>query len=80
MMDVKDSPYAEWLEGTIRTLAENDVKSISLAARLGTDEVFTAYFECDMTDMVILAENIRMDATAEMIRNNRDLLMEDDDG
>ncbi len=80
MKDVKDLPYAEWLEGAIRTLAENDVKSISLAARTGTDEVLTAYFKCDMTEMVILAENIRMDATAEMIRNNRDLLMEDDDG
>ena len=74
-MDVKKLPFAEWLEECIRTLAGAEPTVISIAAILKGGKVYTAYYRASIQDQLILAENIRLDATYEMIKANADTIV-----
>lgn len=76
MDEIMNLPYAGWLEEAIATLAACGAKSIALAAQVENNTVFTAYFNADMTDKIILSENIRMDAVFEMAKANARAIVE----
>lgn len=76
MTDIKSLPYAGWLEDMIKSLAETEPENIAMAAKLRDGTVLTAYYMADMTDKVILAENIRMDAVFEMAKANARAIVE----
>ncbi len=76
MKDPNELPYAEWLEESIRTLAEEDAVSIGIAAILKNGEVYTAYYNAGIQDKLVLAENIHLDATYAMIKANARSIVE----
>ena len=78
-MDIKDQPYAAWLEKTLRGIVEMQPERICLCARLPGGEVATSYYQCDASDMALFAHNIYSDAVLEVVRNNRDLLLDADE-
>ena len=76
MIDPSKLPYAEWLEETIRKLAENDVKCIALAAVVGTAEVLTAYYNANMADKAVMATMIQADGLFDMTLANAKMIVE----
>ena len=84
MKDVKDLPYAGWLEGAIRALSERDVDCIAIAARTKDEEVLTAYYEASLSDKAVIAAFIQGDAMLDMAINNARMIVdaaeEDEDG
>ena len=69
-MDVSKLPYAAWLEDTIQKLVESQPQHICIAAILPDDTVGTAYRMCDARDKSILAHNIQVDITMDIIEAN----------
>ena len=78
-MDIREEPYAQWLEKTLRGIVEMKPERICLCAMLPGGEVATCYYQCDAGDLALFAHNIYSDAMLEVIRNNRDLLQDDDE-
>lgn len=75
MKDVKELPYAGWLEECIRRLADMDAETIAMAAILPGGECFTAYFNASLQDKLIMAGNIHMDVMLDMTKvNAREIL------
>ena len=83
MDDIKNAPYAEWLEECIRTLVGMDPSRIGLCATLEDGSTMTAYYQCDAQDKAVFAHHIQSDVTMDVIRANigmiRDALEEDGD-
>ena len=70
MMDIEKLPYAKWLEETIRDLVEGNPQQICIAAIMPDRSVGTAYYECSAQDKAILAHNIQVDITMDVIEAN----------
>ena len=69
-MDIDKLPYAKWLEETIRALVESNPQQICIAAIMPDRSVGTAYYECSAQDKAILAHNIQVDITMDVIEAN----------
>lgn len=69
-MDIWKAPYAAWLEDTIRDLVESNPQQICIAAIMPDKSVGTAYYECSAQDKAILAHNIQVDITMDIIEAN----------
>lgn len=69
-MDIEKLPYAKWLEETIRDLVESQPECICVAAIMPDKSVGTAYYECSVQDKAILAHNIQVDITMDVIEAN----------
>ena len=85
MKDITKEKYAEWLENSVKAIAEGDAKSILLAAKLGNGEVVTGYYECGLEDKAMLLAHIQADMTMSIVQNNADMVKKaiddlDDDG
>lgn len=67
MKDIRDAPWAEWMEATLRTMLEEDITSIALATISKDGGVGTAYFGCGSREMgiaakLLLAQALNMEA------------------
>lgn len=69
-MDINKLPYAKWLEETIRDLVESNPQQICIAAIMTDRSVGTAYYACSVQDKAILAHNIQVDITMDVIEAN----------
>lgn len=83
MDEIKNAPYAEWLEECIRTLFCEAPVRIGLCATLEDGSTMTAYYQCDAQDKAVFAHHIQNDVTMDVILANidmlRDALEEDED-
>ena len=73
----------QWLEETVKTILEKELKTIGIVAIRENGDVLTSYYGVDQTDMAIMAHNIQMDIVWENLGINRDRLAElldEDDG
>ena len=77
-MDVRDTPYAGWLEELIGTLMEMKPEKIGMAAILPSGDVLTGYFgDCGHTDKAVMAHNIQLDSLMDVVMANaRDIVRE----
>ena len=69
-MDIWKAPYASWLEDTIRDLVESNPQQICIAAIMPDKLVGTAYYKCTAQDKAIIAHNIQVDITMDIIEAN----------
>lgn len=77
-MDVRDTPYAGWLEELIETLMETKPEKIGVVALLPGGDVVTGYFgDCGHTDKAIMAHNVQLDSLMDVVTANaRDIVRE----
>lgn len=66
----------QWLEETVKTILEKELKTIGIVAIRENGDVLTSYYGVDQTDMAIMAHNIQMDIVWENLGINRDRLAE----
>lgn len=74
--DLKDIPWAGWLEEGLRDLMGMAPQCIAMSAILPDGEIYTGYWEASCADKIQIAGNIQMDATLDMLRANGDILRE----
>lgn len=83
-MDIDKLPYAKWLEETIRSLVESQPECICVAAIMPDRAVGTSYYNCSAQDKAILAHNIQVDITMDVIEANigeiKEMLEQEEDG
>ena len=74
--DLKDIPWAGWLEEGLRDLVGMEPQCIAISAILPGGEIYTGYWEDSCADKIQIAGYIQMDATLDMLRANGDILRE----
>lgn len=69
--DITKSPYAEWLEGLIKSVMEHGPVSIGVVMLLPDNTgTLTAYYNSDCQDKAVMAHNIYSDSIYDMIKVN----------
>lgn len=56
MRDIRDAPWVEWVEATLRVMLDEDITSIALATISRDGGVGTAYYGCGSREMGIAAK------------------------
>ena len=85
-MNVKDLPYAEFLEEAIRSLAEHKAEKIVICAALEDGNYLTGYYgDCGPVDKAVMAHHINSDAMMDVIYANAQSIIQaaeegEDDG
>lgn len=69
-MDIWKAPYAAWLEDTIRNLVESNPQQICISAIMPDKSVGVAYYKCSAQDKAIIAHNIQVDITMDIVEAN----------
>lgn len=77
--NITDMPYAQWLEQTLRDISDLDVRSIAFSGVLESGDVYTAYYNAQMTDKLVLAGIINQDAMMDTLEANGVIEYEEDD-
>ena len=61
-MDIKEAPYAQWLEGVLRDMVEIKPEQIGLCVLMKDGASATSYYNCAATDKAVMAHNIYADS------------------
>lgn len=87
MADIKEEPYAEWLEGVLREMLDLEPQSIAVVMLMPDGTRGTAYWNTDDIDLAVMMDAIAEDKYLGWIRKNKEELLEalneegdDDDG
>jgi len=83
-LNIEESPYAEWLEGTIRTIVTLQPDAIGLVAVRDSDGMaLTSYYNAGVREKTEFIHHILSDNIMEIIENNattvRNIIMDADD-
>lgn len=65
--NITGMPYAQWLEQTLHDISDLPVKSIALVGVLEDGGVYGNYYECMMSDKILISGIISQDATLDMM-------------
>ena len=70
-MDVRDSPYATWLEGLIKAIMEHKPATIGVCCIMDDGEAMTGYFgDVGHADKAVMAYHLQIDAITDVIKAN----------
>lgn len=72
MTDITKEPYANWLENSLRILAELKPETIGIVSIMPDGSTGTHYYMADNRDRVTMVEAIMIDYLEELIRANVD--------
>ena len=72
MTDITKEPYAEWLEASLRVLAELKPETIGIVSIMPDGSTGTHYYMADNRDRVTMVEAILVDNLEELLRANAD--------
>lgn len=70
MSDLHELPYAEWLEGSLKSIVGKPVQAICIMTKLDTGEIGSGYYNCSMTDKLIFAGFVQQDAMLDTLVAN----------
>lgn len=65
-----DLDLKRFLEDGLRTMYQNDVKSIAILATMKNDEVLSGYYHCNVPTKLLYAGYLQQDATLDTLRKN----------
>ena len=80
--DYTTKPYAQFLEEVLPDMVQYDPVSIGIVFILPDGSIGTNYFNCDCTDLVLMANAISKDELLSWMKVNREIIneeWEDDD-
>lgn len=77
-MDVKETPYAAWLEGFIRAVMELRPTNIGIVMLLEDGRVSTAYFggDCTHNCKAIMGYQMYIDSLMDVVKANAKQILE----
>lgn len=77
--DIRNMPYAEWLEKALQELIHFPVKGICIAATTDNGEYYVNYHNIPMGDKLTIAGLINQDAMLDTLAANGLISYEEDD-
>ena len=75
--DYTTKPYAQFLEEVLPDMVQYDPVSIGIVFILPDGSIGTNYFNCDCTDLVLMANAISKDELLSWMKVNRDIINEE---
>ena len=70
-MDVKKTPYAQFLEAVVRGVVENKPEKIAVVGVMPDGKVFTGTFgDCGPYDLAVMASHLMADAMMDIVKAN----------
>lgn len=69
-INLKDLPYAQWLEDTIQDIVQLPVKGIALSLILEDGSVYSNYYKVPALDKLTIAGTIQQDSMYDSMRAN----------
>lgn len=82
-MEIENTPYAEWLEESVKSILDFKPDSMALVAMHDDGMTLTAYYEAGPKEMSLFVHNIQADFVMELIEQNiasiREMLEKDED-
>lgn len=79
MSDLKELPYAAWLEQSLRNIMGTKVQSICIMTKTESGEIGTGYYECAAIDKLLFASYLQHDAVVDTIEANAELEEDEED-
>ncbi len=74
-IDIANSPYAEWLEGVVKSVVTMQPDSMGFVAMRESDGMaLTAYFGAGVQDKSLMILHLLSDWVMELIENNADTI------
>ena len=67
--------YAEWLEDTIKEIAESQPNAIGVCAILPDRKVLTGYFDCGHQDKAVMGYHMTSDAIMDCVMASADRIV-----
>lgn len=77
--NITQTPYATWLEQTLRDISEVPVSGIAILGIFEGGETYTAYYNVPMADKLMLSGLINQDATLDMLAAQGVISYEDEE-
>ena len=72
--DIQSKEYAQWLEGCVRTMFDEDPQCIMMQM-IGKDgQISTCYWECSIDDMALIIDALVEEKHLAWIESNRDVI------
>lgn len=78
-MDIKETPYAQWLEEVLRDMVQLEPKQIALCVLVEGGASATSCYNCNSTDKALMAHSIYADSILDVVHENRDWINSDDE-
>ena len=78
MGNLKELPYAAWLEGSLQNIVTSSVQSMCILTKTDKGEVGVGYFDCAAIDKLLFASYLQHDAVIDTMTTNN--TAEDDEG
>ena len=69
-VNLKELPYAQWLEDTIQDIVKLPVKGIALSLILEDGSVYSNYYKVPALDKLTIAGTIQQDSMYDSLRAN----------
>lgn len=69
-INLKELPYAQWLEDTIQDIVKLPVKGIALSLILEDGSVYSNYYKVSALDKLTIAGTIQQDSMYDSLRAN----------
>lgn len=77
MEDIRESPYAEWLEMILRGIMEQKPERIGIVMMLPNGDAATAYWgEVSHMDKMTMANQMTIDGMMDVVMANADQIVE----
>lgn len=77
--NITSMPYTQWLEQTLRDILDLPIKSIALVGVLEDGGVYGNYYECTMSDKILISGIVNQDATLDMLAAQGVINYDDED-
>ena len=71
MSDIREQPYAQWLEDCLREMVEIAPTSIAMQMIGADGKPYTCYWRCSTVELAIIMAALRSDEVMEWAKMNR---------
>ena len=77
--DIREMPYAEWLEGALRRISVMPMRTLILIGITEDGDTYSDYYNATMGDKLMIAGMIQQDAMLDTLEANGYIKSMDDD-
>ena len=77
--DIREMPYAEWLEGALRRISAMPMRTLILMGITEDGDMYNDYYNAAMDDKLMIAGLIQQDAMLDTLKANGYIKSMDDD-
>lgn len=77
--DIREMPYAEWLEGTLRRISMMPMRALVIIGITEDGDTYNDYYNATLGDKLLISGLIQQDAMLDTLEANGFINSEDDE-